>query len=83
MIVQPTPKGGWKITFLLFLFMLVNFADKIVVGLAGVPIMTELKLEPDGYGCTYRSMKTGRISTKLVIAALVGSATRPGVNLPS
>ncbi len=41
-----TPKGAWTITFLLFLFMLVNFADKIVVGLAGVPIMTELKLEP-------------------------------------
>ena len=39
MTVQPTPKdtpkGAWKITFLLFLFMLVNFADKIVVGLAG------------------------------------------------
>src|ERR1700733_15270150 len=50
MIVQPTPKGGWKITFLLFLFMLVNFADKIVVGLAGVPIMTELKLEPESFG---------------------------------
>src|SRR5580693_522642 len=50
MIVQPTPKGGWKITFLLFLFMLVNFADKIVVGLAGVPIMTELKLEPEQFG---------------------------------
>src|SRR6266849_2904484 len=41
MTTQPTPKGAWKITFLLFLFMLVNFADKIVVGLAGVPIMTE------------------------------------------
>jgi MFS family permease len=50
MIVQPTPKGGWKITSLLFLFMLVNFADKIVVGLAGVPIMTELKLEPEQFG---------------------------------
>jgi MFS family permease len=50
MIVQPTPKGAWKITFLLFLFMLVNFADKIVVGLAGVPIMTELKLEPEQFG---------------------------------
>jgi MFS family permease len=50
MIVQPTPKGGWKITFLLFLFMLVNFADKIVVGLAGVPIMAELKLEPEQFG---------------------------------
>ncbi|MFB9266331.1 MFS transporter [Bradyrhizobium erythrophlei] len=45
-----TPKGAWKITFLLFLFMLVNFADKIVVGLAGVPIMTEMKLEPEQFG---------------------------------
>jgi len=47
---QPTPKGAWKITLLLFLFMLVNFADRIVVGLAGIPIMTELKLEPDQFG---------------------------------
>lgn len=45
-----TPKGAWTITFLLFLFMLVNFADKIVVGLAGVPIMAELKLEPEQFG---------------------------------
>src|ERR1700756_623500 len=45
-----TPKGAWKITWLLFLFMLVNFADKIVVGLAGGPIMTELKLQPEQFG---------------------------------
>jgi MFS family permease len=45
-----TPKGAWKMTVLLLLFMLVNFADKIVVGLAGVPIMTELKLEPEQFG---------------------------------
>src|SRR4030088_3114514 len=50
MTAEPTPKGAQKITFLLFLFMLVNFADKIVVGLAGVPIMTELKLEPEQFG---------------------------------
>src|ERR1700754_4085994 len=50
MTTQPTPKGAWRITFLLFLFMLVNFADKIVVGLAGVLIMTELKLEPAQFG---------------------------------
>ena len=50
MTEQATPKGAWKITFLLFLFMLVNFADKIVVGLAGVPIMTELKLDPEQFG---------------------------------
>src|SRR5215831_6004711 len=47
---QPTPKGAWKITFLLFLFMLVNFADKIVVGLAGVPIMTDLGLDAEQFG---------------------------------
>jgi MFS family permease len=50
MTTQPTPKGAWKITFLLFLFMLVNFADKIVVGLAGVPIMNELQLQPEQFG---------------------------------
>jgi len=47
---EPTPKGAWKITFLLFLFMLVNFADKIVVGLAGVPIMSDLKLDAEQFG---------------------------------
>src|SRR5258707_14675748 len=50
MTAQPTLKGAWKITFLLFLFMLVNFADKIVVGLAGAPIMDELKLDPEQFG---------------------------------
>jgi MFS transporter, ACS family, D-galactonate transporter len=50
MAALATPKGAWKITFLLFLFMLVNFADKIVVGLAGGPIMAELKLEPTQFG---------------------------------
>src|SRR5246500_2550921 len=49
-VASQTPKGAWRITFLLFLFMLVNFADKIVVGLAGVPIMTELNLEPEQFG---------------------------------
>ncbi|HEY3679904.1 MAG TPA: MFS transporter [Bradyrhizobium sp.] len=50
MTAQPTPKGAWAITFLLFLFMLVNFADKIVVGLAAVPIMKELQLQPEQFG---------------------------------
>src|SRR4030081_1816596 len=50
MTTQPTTKGAWKITFILFLSMLVNFADKIVVGLAGAPIMDELKLQPEQFG---------------------------------
>src|ERR1700758_2578120 len=45
-----TPKGAWTITFLLFLFMLVNFADKIVVGLAAVPIREELKIDAAQFG---------------------------------
>jgi len=45
-----TPKGAWRIVALLFLLMLVNFADKIVVGLAGVPIMKELQLTPEQFG---------------------------------
>jgi len=49
-VSRDTPKGAWRMTLLLFLFMLVNFADKIVVGLAGVPIMSELKLEPEQFG---------------------------------
>jgi MFS family permease len=35
---------------LLFLYMVLNFADKIVVGLAGVPIMAELNLSPTDFG---------------------------------
>ncbi len=50
MAAQPTPKGAWKITALLFLYMVVNFADKIVVGLAGVPIMKDLNLQPQQFG---------------------------------
>ncbi len=50
MTASATPKGAWRITFLLFLFMVVNFADKIIVGLAGVPIMTELQLQPEQFG---------------------------------
>jgi ACS family D-galactonate transporter-like MFS transporter len=37
-------------TALLFLFMLINFADKVVVGLAGRPIAAELNLEPEQFG---------------------------------
>jgi len=43
---ERTPKGAWGITGLLFSFMLINFADKTVVGLAAVPIMRDLDLTP-------------------------------------
>ena len=43
-------KGAWAIVALLFLFMLINFADKAIIGLAGVPIMAELNLSPRQFG---------------------------------
>src|ERR1700755_1020447 len=78
MTAQPTPKGAWTITFLLFLFMLVNFADKIVVGLAGAPIMDELKLTPEQFGFLGSSFFflfsiyaiVNRIETRTVLLAM-------------
>jgi MFS transporter, ACS family, D-galactonate transporter len=43
-------KGAWGMTALIFLFMLINFADKVVVGLAAQPIMAELHLTPEQFG---------------------------------
>ena len=43
-------KGAWGQIGLLLLFMLINFADKVVVGLAARPIMAELKLTPEQFG---------------------------------
>src|SRR5271165_3727631 len=45
-----TPEGAWLIVALLFLFMLINFADKAVIGIAAVPIMQELHLSPRQFG---------------------------------
>ena len=39
---HPAPKEAWLVVALLFLFMVINFADKAVIGIAAVPIMQEL-----------------------------------------
>jgi ACS family D-galactonate transporter-like MFS transporter len=50
-MTKPMPqKGAWTIVVLLFFFMLINFADKVVIGLAGVPIMKDLALTPQEFG---------------------------------
>jgi MFS transporter, ACS family, D-galactonate transporter len=43
-------KGAWLVVALLFLFVLINFADKAVIGIAAIPIMQELKLSPREFG---------------------------------
>src|SRR5215467_3013448 len=44
------PRQAWLIVALLFLFMVINFADKAVTGIAAVPIMDELLLSPREFG---------------------------------
>ncbi len=49
-MTHETPKGAWPAAAMLFGYMLINFADKAVVGLAAVPIMQELSLTPKQFG---------------------------------
>jgi len=83
---ERTPKGAWGITALLFLFMLINFADKTVVGLAAVPIMRDLELTPRQFGFLGSSFSflfavsgilvgfvANRIATRWVLLALAFS----------
>lgn len=44
------PGRAWFMTVLLALFMLINFIDKVGIGLVAVPMMTELKLTPTEFG---------------------------------
>jgi hypothetical protein len=46
----PALQAAWLVVMLLFLFMLINIADKAVIGLAGVPIIQELHLTPRQFG---------------------------------
>src|SRR6266700_1805253 len=44
------PSKAWTAVVLVFLFMLINFADKAVIGLASVPIMRDLRLDHRQFG---------------------------------
>lgn len=45
-----SPREAWLIVALLFLFMMINFADKAVIGIAAVPMMQDLRLSPSQFG---------------------------------
>jgi MFS transporter, ACS family, D-galactonate transporter len=50
MVNEQPRRSAWLIVALLFGFMVINFADKVIVGLAGVPMMKELGLTPRQFG---------------------------------
>lgn len=77
------PVHAWLVAALLFLFMLINFADRAVLGLAAVPIMQDLRLTHTQFGLIGTSFFTffsigavavgflvNRVATKWVLAAL-------------
>jgi MFS family permease len=41
---------AWKVAIALAAFMMINFFDKVVLGLVAVPMMDELKLTPQEFG---------------------------------
>lgn len=41
---------AWSIVTLLMIFMLINFLDKVVLGMVAVPLMMELHLSPHEFG---------------------------------
>jgi MFS transporter, ACS family, D-galactonate transporter len=45
-----SPRRAWTVVALVFLFMVINFADKAVVGLSSVPIMRDLDLSHAQFG---------------------------------
>jgi ACS family D-galactonate transporter-like MFS transporter len=77
-------KAAWLVVGLLFLFQLINFADKAVIGIAAVPIMRDLKLSPREFGLVgssffllfaFSAVATGflvnHVQTRWVLAAMV------------
>lgn len=78
-------RRGWIITLMLMAFMLINFADKVVVSLAGVEIKTDLGLTNQQFGTAQSAFfwlfavgavalgsLGGRISARWLLAGLVG-----------
>src|SRR5215475_719774 len=76
-------RRAWIVVALLFIFMVINFADKAVIGIAAVPIMRDLELGPRQFGLVgssffllfaVSSVATGflvnRVQTRWVLLAM-------------
>ncbi|HTB04603.1 MAG TPA: MFS transporter [Bradyrhizobium sp.] len=74
---------AWAVVAMMFLFMLINFADKAVIGLAAVPIIADLHLTNEQFGqvgsafflffsisAVLIGFLVNRVSTKWVLTAM-------------
>lgn len=77
------PRQAWIVVALLSVFMMINFADKAIIGLAAVPIIKELNLTHEEFGRVGSSFFllfsvsailggfiANRVSSKVVIASM-------------
>jgi MFS family permease len=82
------PWRAWSIAIMLALMMLVNFLDKVVLGLVSVPMMRELHLSPTQFGLIGGSLNwlfsisavlgglaANRASTKWLLLLMAGAWT--------
>ena len=80
---QRPPRQAWIVVALLSVFMMINFADKAIIGLAAVPIIKELNLTHEEFGRVGSSFFllfsvsavlggfiANRVSSKVVIASM-------------
>lgn len=63
-------KYGWFIAVLLTILMMLNWADKAVIGLAAVPIMNDLDITPQQLGMVSSGMFLAFTLTQLLVAPL-------------
>jgi MFS transporter, ACS family, D-galactonate transporter len=81
--MRANDRRAWIVVVLLFIFVMINFADKAVIGIAAVPIMQELELGPRQFGLlgssffllfAVSSVATGflvdRVQTRWVLLAM-------------
>jgi MFS family permease len=61
------PARAWSIAIMLALMMMVNFLDKVVLGMISVPMMQDLSLTPTQFG-----LIGGSLNWLFAIAAVVG-----------
>lgn len=63
-------KYGWFVAALLTVLMMLNWADKAVIGLAAVPIMQDLDITPQQLGMVSSGMFLAFTLTQLLVAPL-------------
>ena len=69
-------RKAWVVVTLLFFYSVINFFDKLVLGLAAVPIMKELQLDPAQYGLVASSFYWLYAVSGVIVGLLVINRVR-------